>query len=360
MCYDPDLPEVSLMKFINLFAILLLTIAASASAADFYTVNVESDSYLNLRSRPKKSARTVVELGRGTCVQSLGETANADGYDWVKVKTSGDKTGWAAAKYLTASPAGCFTSEPPAPPARAAAPAQAGVVPILHYNNLLGGIAGGKWRGAGALFPMVKANTPVRFYNLIGSLGPGTISYLYQGEVCEVDAQLTGEPDTGEMYFGVGGDWDAMPRAPLPLDARQTTYADDIRRLLDERGLGSAPVAMDQLLRIDLEGDGQEEAFFSATNMPDQVNMADGHYTMIVMRKIINGNVRAFVLDEQNFLSAPGELPLTCRIAAFLDTDGDGVIEVLTTCDYYEGGTVYIHKIQDGIISTPLASSCGV
>ena len=88
--------------------------------------------------------------------------------------------------------------------------------------------------------------------------------------------------------------------------------------------------------------------------------MVDGQYTMVVMRKIINGDVRTFVLDEQNYLTAPGELPLTCRIAAFLDTDGDGVMEVLTTCDYYEGGTVYIHKIQGDKISTLLASSCGV
>lgn len=344
------------MRISGIIVCILIAAMTSAAAAEFYTVDVDSGSFLHLRARPGKSARAVAELDDGACVQSLGETETADGYDWIKVKTRRDKTGWAATKFLVESTADCFASEP-SPPTTISP--TSGAVPILHYNNLLGGHAKGRWRDASALFPMVGKNAAVKFYNLAGFAGSGTIRYLYEGELCDVDAQLAGEPDSGEMYFGVGADWDAMPRAPLAQDPGQSTYINDIRDLLDARGMSGNPVVMDQLFRIDLEGDGQEEVFFSATNKSGDFSMESGHYTLVVMRKIVNGGVRTVVLNEQNYISAPGALPLTCGIAAFLDTDGDGVLEVFTTCDYYEGGTVYIRKIQGDRVTTLLSSSCG-
>ena len=63
-----------------------------------------------------------------------------------------------------------------------------------------------------------------------------------------------------------GSPWNALPRKPAIADATQSVYVEAVCDFLKNRGIADPKVRITRILRVDLEGDGEEEVLISATN----------------------------------------------------------------------------------------------
>ena len=344
--------------------------ATLCSAADFYTVDVDRGSSLNMREKPGTSARKVGKLYNGTCLQSLGETTNKDKYNWLKVKTASGKTGWVAVDFIKKSGGDCFKEKPapkpePKPePEPKPKPEPEPVTPITFYNVLIGGFASGEWKNDEPMMPLVQRDASLNFYSLDRAYGEGVLKYVYEGEVCLVDAEVDGLPDdiqTPAALFGVGGDWNALPRAPQVQSTEQDYYKNEIRRILANKGLDELPIKITQLFRLDLEGDGREEVLITATDVKDKITSDPADYSLVVLRKVVGEQVQTFVLSEEYGINKPPEeIPYWCAVDAVLDLNGDGKQEIITGCEYYEGGSLFIFEVDGGDVRQVIDHHCGV
>jgi FG-GAP repeat len=52
--------------------------------------------------------------------------------------------------------------------------------------------------------------------------------------------------------------------------------------------------------------------------------------------------------------------PNVYRVAAILDLNGDGKMELVVTSNYYEGGTTTVYRCMPTKIEAVLSAACGV
>jgi len=75
---------------------------------------------------------------------------------------------------------------------------------------------------------------------------------------------LSSKPKDG--VIGLAAAWNALPRKPLIADASQSVYVEAVRDFLKSHGIADPQVRITPILRVDLDGDGEEEVLISATN----------------------------------------------------------------------------------------------
>jgi len=75
---------------------------------------------------------------------------------------------------------------------------------------------------------------------------------------------LSSKPKDG--VIGLAATWNALPRKPVIADATQSVYVEAVRDFLKSRGVADPKVGITRILRVDLDGDGEEEVLISATN----------------------------------------------------------------------------------------------
>ncbi len=75
---------------------------------------------------------------------------------------------------------------------------------------------------------------------------------------------LSSKPKDG--VIGLAATWNALPRRPVIADATQSVYVEAVRDFLKTRGIADPKVRITRILRVDLDGDGEEEVLISATN----------------------------------------------------------------------------------------------
>jgi len=150
-------------------------------------------------------------------------------------------------------------------------------------------------------------------------------------------------------------------------DPAQQVYRDAVRDFLRSRGLRDPKVKITQLLRIDLEGDGEDEVFVTATNYgtkdADDIPSESpaGSYSLILLRRVVDGKVRTQLIDGEFYRKAGDfNAPRRFRVSALLDVDGDGKLEVIVNAAYYEGGSTTVYRCTPTKIEKLLSVECGV
>ena len=157
---------------------------------------------------------------------------------------------------------------------------------------------------------------------------------------------------------------DDQPRLPRAQSLNQEMYQRVAAGLLRSKGLNIQRARLTQLMRIDLNGDGVEEVLMAASSRPDYGRTPEekkGDYSLLAIRYVDNGVVRARILDynisKRNLIfSAPGYF----EFMTFVDIDGDGPMEIVGANGYYEGNGFEAWKFDGKTTKSVMFAGWGV
>ena len=242
----------------------------------------------------------------------------------------------------------------------------------LEYGYLFGATANGKWIKADKAAKTLGA-MPYRVYGLTQSLGEakGGKPKANEEDVCSDNFVVSFSAKQDKGVIALAATWNALPRKVQSLDTTQQVYVDAARDFLKTKGIDQPKVKIDNIIRVDLDGDGEEEVLISATNYfekEESVPMRSpaGSYSMVILRRVVAGKVetqlvegefhpKAYVRKEDSF-----DAPNVHKLVAVLDLDGDGKMEIIVDSRYYEGASKTIYRCDPKKCKALLSVGCGV
>jgi hypothetical protein len=169
-------------------------------------------------------------------------------------------------------------------------------------------------------------------------------------------------PETDADVIAVSANWHALPRTPSVLSTQQWVYRDLVAKWLRAQGIVDPLVNITQILRVDLEGDKTDEVLIAANLLRgDGASARPGDYSVVLLRKIMKGEVQSIpVVEEYYFTGCVGECtPAAHRVAALLDMNGDGVIEIVLAWRDYKRRGKTVYRVEGGDVRNVLSWACG-
>lgn len=153
---------------------------------------------------------------------------------------------------------------------------------------------------------------------------------------------------------GVVDGWNVMKRDVTDLSADGPFYRQAVIDWLAAQGVSSPQIDKLQIHRVDLEGDGTDEIFISATRLDGSQHITrEGDYSVILMRKV-RGNEAVTVFITGDVYREPETamlFPRTYSITNFIDLNQDGVLEVVVDIQKWEGfGASVFQVIGENVI----------
>lgn len=239
------------------------------------------------------------------------------------------------------------------------------VVEVMS-GSLLGANKGQKWLNSEQAGKDFKPGTTFRLFTLDKEVGTMKASKAEpELEICSKVwiVTFTERPTTGTI--GLAAPWNALPRPVRSMDATQSAYRNAVAKFLAGRGMRDPRINITQIIRADLEGDGEEEILISATNYQGDDESAPtesraGDYSFVLLRQVRAGKVETKLIDgefhrEDKTFNAPN----VHRVEAILDLNGDGKMELVLTSNYYEGGTTTVYRYTPASVKKLVEVSCG-
>jgi hypothetical protein len=243
--------------------------------------------------------------------------------------------------------------------------------PIVDVQReyLFGATSNGKWMKVEAAAKALRGETTYRIYGLTQSLGQakGGKPKPSEEDVCSdvLTVSLSPKPEKG--VIALAAPWNALPRKPRIADTTQQVYVDAVRDFLKTKKIEQPKVKIDNILRVDLDGDGEDEVLISATNYFDKENGVPmrspaGSYSMVLLRWVVAGKVETQLIEGEFYPKATGyNAPNAYKVIATLDLNGDGKLEIVVASSYYEGEAITIYRCEPKKkVEALLSVSCGV
>lgn len=237
----------------------------------------------------------------------------------------------------------------------------------LPWRYVIGGCANGRWLDSQTTGKRLNASvTPYRAFTLAGEVKSVTAAKAAPDDDLCPDLwmqTITPELDLEEKVIGVNAPWNPMPRLAKSADVTQEKYVAAVRELLVGKGIAKPKVSIRQLLRVDLEGDGEEEVLITATHYKNEAELISakaGDYSFVALRRVVDRKVRTqFVMGEVYPKSDTNGLLNTFEVGGLLDLNGDGILEVIVRSSYYEGGGTHVWQLDHGKLVSVLSIACG-
>ena len=242
------------------------------------------------------------------------------------------------------------------------------VYPIVNatQGQLFGAVSSSDWISAEKTAPYLAVGETYHLYGLTLHHGAQALrSITPPKETCNNNSvKFFPLPQAQHEIFAVGGvSWEALPRVPTVQDTNQQVYLDIVSDYIRSHGIINSKINITQILRIDLEGDNTDEVIISAHLRRGLGTSAKaGDYAVLILRKIVEGNVRTIPIEEEYY---PSECIMECapviyRAEAVLDVNGDGLMEIIIGFDYYEGKGNSIYSVVGDQVQKHLSWICGV
>ena len=218
-------------------------------------------------------------------------------------------------------------------------------------EQLLGSFNGRTWMDALKTMPLIKEGEQFRLYSLTGPVGTGAIGKPVPPEYpCDdiVEVKISPLPEGEGDIIGVNGSWDAQPRLPKIQSTGQQEYRNVVSSYLKGVGISRPKITIFQLLRVDLDGDGAEEVLISANSNENPLAshyLGRGDFSVVLHRQVVQGKTQTIPIVSEVELKNHKEPFQTGQwhhketVAAILDLDGDGMMEIITTFQsIFDGG----------------------
>jgi hypothetical protein len=162
-------------------------------------------------------------------------------------------------------------------------------------------------------------------------------------------------------FVGVFDGWSIMKRPATELAPNGDYYQNVVLDWLASEGVGAPKVGNLQIFRVDIEGDGVDEIFISATRLDDsQHTTKSGDYSIVLMRKVQGNNVVTIPIVKDIYYSKELEItfPRTYSLANFIDLNQDGTLEVVVEIRQWEGFGAIVFQIDDQDVIQTLRAEC--
>ena len=240
--------------------------------------------------------------------------------------------------------------------------------PIVEVDTgyFFGGSADGKWVKAEQAAKSMKGNGAVRVFGLAQEMGKATAGKPKSvDEPCPDTLTVSLSSQPKGAVVALGAPWNALPRKAKITDPTQQVYVDAVRDFLKTRRISDPKVRITRILRVDLDGDGEDEVLINATNYFTKDNdvpmntPAKGSYSIVLFRRVVAGKVQTEFVAGEVYVKDESSAPNVYEIPAVLDLNGDGKLEVIVHSHYYEGAETTIYDCSGGKCKAVLSVECG-
>jgi hypothetical protein len=248
------------------------------------------------------------------------------------------------------------------------------VYPVVAFSDfwgrasmgyLLGASAAGKWIQPEAAVTLIPGEEQYRLYTLAGevgtSIGGKPAKGLKDAEwIDTIFVNLGSLPKGIRILVGVSGPWNPVPRPVTVGSTEQQIYQEAAAEILKSKGIENPKVILTQVLRVDLDGDGEEEVLVSATNynrlqfmrepsprsnLPTSIRAGD--YSVVFLRKVVQGKVVTSIIKGEYYRQAKKFGGATeHKVIGVLDLNGDGIMEIVLSHQHYEGESINIYRVK--------------
>jgi hypothetical protein len=245
--------------------------------------------------------------------------------------------------------------------------------PILYRRYLsryfefqvVGGLRNGRWLTVKEVVDDVQPGQVFDIYAPYGSAGTASIvDYGFHMEPSMCGTYYVGSdfaPDVPNI-IGVGQGWSVTYRPWQELSVDIPLYQQFIADWLISQGIAQPDVQINHIVRVDMEGDGVDEVFITASRFLEETgHMTEyGDYSIILMRKVVGDIVVPVPIVADVYISSTPEItfPFTYSFANLLDLNQDGILEVIVEVARWEGNGVIIYRVDGVNVTQTLMSVC--
>jgi hypothetical protein len=160
---------------------------------------------------------------------------------------------------------------------------------------------------------------------------------------------------------GVAQGWQVTQKAPEELLVGDDFYQKEVMVWLKDQGVVMPQVGGIRVFRIDIEGDGVDEIFISATHLDESQHLTKlGDYSIVLMRKVAGNDVVTVLLAGDVYHSQSPEItyPRTYSPGSFIDLDQDGILEVIVDIQRWEGFGAIVFRVNERSVTQLLRAEC--
>ncbi|MBX7211446.1 MAG: hypothetical protein K1X78_24285 [Verrucomicrobiaceae bacterium] len=236
----------------------------------------------------------------------------------------------------------------------------------LPEGFIIGGHSKTGWLNSEAAGKSLKTGVRYRLFGLSGEAGTITADKaMPDPDVCPDVWMHEITPETDKPLIGVSAPWEPAPRKAKQTDTSQPVYIKAAADFLAAQGIARPVVKITQILRVDLEGDGEDEVLLSATHYPDKqggmvTSASAGNYSFVLLRRVVGGKLHTSLVEGE-FYPTPKEFnaPNRYEVTGLLDLDGDGKLEIIVHSKYYEGAATSVWQLGKRGLKRVLEIGCG-
>jgi hypothetical protein len=162
-------------------------------------------------------------------------------------------------------------------------------------------------------------------------------------------------------FVGVVDGWWITKRPVTQLPDGDGFYQQAVIDWLKAEGISMPQVDSIHVYRVDIEGDGTDEVFISATHLDDSQHTTKvGDYSIVLLRQVVGNDAVTRLVVGDVYRSQEPEItyPRTYSLTNFIDLNQDGRLEAVVETQKWEGFGARVFQIDGEDVIQTLSGEC--